>query len=235
MKKVLVVGANGGSGLAATRSLLARGCAVTAFVRQPSSMPALPGRITTVAGDATRSEDIDRVMGGHDAVVVALGIRENPWRVRLLGSAHTALDVRSRGTRHVIDAMRRHGVRSLVVQTSYGVGSTEGRLPWFVRLMFLLMLRPQIRDTARQEESVRTSGLDWVLVQPVNLTDEATTRPAFASPTGDFKGMKVSRQQVGEFLADAVLDPRHVGTCVALSAPSTAQAAQGAPAARRPG
>ncbi|MDP3223108.1 MAG: SDR family oxidoreductase [Rubrivivax sp.] len=235
MKKVLVVGANGGSGLAATRSLVARGCAVTAFVRQPALMPALPGRITTVTGDATRPEDIDRVMAGHDAVVVALGIRENPWRVRLRGSAHTALDVRSRGTRHVIDAMHRHGVRSLVVQTSYGVDSTEGRLPWIVKLMFALLLRPQIQDTARQEAAVRTSGLDWVLVQPVNLTDENTTRPAFASPTGDFESMKVSRQQVGEFLADAVLDPRHVGHCVALSAPSTARPDHEAHAARRPG
>jgi nucleoside-diphosphate-sugar epimerase len=216
--KVLVIGATGGSGLAATRSLLARGAQVTAFARSPDSLPPLHGPLHKFTGDATRFEDIDRAMPGHDAVVVALGIRENPLRVRLLGSAHTAMDVRSRGTRHVIEAMHRHGVRRLVVQTSYGVGATQGRLPLVFRLMFALMLRPQIRDTGRQEDAVRDSGLDWVLVQPVNLTDDAVVEPAFASTHGDYQTMKVSRQQVGEFLADAALSDKHGGESVALSA-----------------
>ncbi|MDO8905499.1 NAD(P)-binding oxidoreductase [Hydrogenophaga sp.] len=146
----------------------------------------------------------------------SLGIRENPWRVRLLGSVHTPMDVRSQGARHVIEAMHRHGMRRLVVQTSDGVGATLGRLPFMVKLAFALMLRPQIRDTGRQEDAVRNSGLDWVLVQPVNLTDEAVAEPAFASTEGDFRSMKVSRQQVGEFLADAVLSDRYVGASVAL-------------------
>jgi uncharacterized protein YbjT (DUF2867 family) len=216
--KVLVIGATGGSGLAATRSLLARGAQVTAFARSPDSLPPLHGQLTKMPGDATRFEDIDRAMAGHDAVVVALGIRENPLRVRLLGSAHTAMDVRSQGTRHVIEAMHRHGVRRLVVQTSYGVGATQGRLPFMVKLVFALMLRPQIRDTGRQEEAVRNSGLDWVLVQPVNLNDDAVVEPAFASAEGDYQSMKVSRQQVGEFLADAAMSDQHVGESVALSA-----------------
>lgn len=216
--KVLVIGATGGSGLAATRSLLARGAQVTAFARNPDALPPLHGQLKKLAGDATRFEDIDRAVAGHDAVVVALGIRENPMRVRLLGSAGTPMDVRSQGTRHVIEAMHRHGVRRLVVQTSYGVGATQGRLPFVVKLVFALMLRPQIRDTGRQEEAVRDSGLDWVLVQPVNLTDDAVVAPAFASAEGDFQSMKVSRQQVGEFLADVAMSDSHKGESVALSA-----------------
>ena len=43
----------------------------------------------------------------------------------VLGSASTPIDVRSTGTRNVIDAMHRCGVRRLVVQTSYGVGATR--------------------------------------------------------------------------------------------------------------
>jgi hypothetical protein len=34
---------------------------------------------------------------------------ESALRVRFLGAARTPMDVRSRGTRHVIAAMRRHG------------------------------------------------------------------------------------------------------------------------------
>jgi nucleoside-diphosphate-sugar epimerase len=216
--KVLVIGATGGSGLAVTRTLLARGCEVTAFARQPHALRGLPGKLQLVEGDATCSADVDRAVQGHDAVVVALGIRENALRVRLLGSAGTAMDVRSQGTQHVLDAMRRHGVRRLVVQSSYGVGTTRDKLPWLYRLVFALLLKPQIADTERQEAIVRASGLDWVIAQPVNLTDDATTTPAHASPSGEVEGMKVSRRQVGDFLADAALNREHQQACVALSA-----------------
>jgi NAD(P)H-binding len=218
--KVLVVGASGGSGLAATRALLARGCEVTAFARQPEALRDLGGKLSLIAGDATRGDDLERAMPGHDAVVVTLGIRESALRVRLFGSAHTPMDVRSRGTGQVISAMQRHGVRRLVVQTSFGVGSTRERLPWAYRVIFALLLRPQILDTEKQEQLVRASGLDWVLAQPVNLTDDGPVAPAFASPDGGFQSMQVSRRQVAEFLADAALTGLYRGVCIALSTAS---------------
>lgn len=216
--KVLVVGASAGSGLATTQALLAHGAEVTALARRPGPLPAQPGRLTWCQGDATCAADLDRAMPGQQAVVVTLGIRESALRVRLLGSAHTPMDVRSRGTQAVIDAMRRHGVPRLVVQTSFGVGPTRDRLPRLARLVFALLLKPQIQDTERQEQAVRASGLDWVLVQPVNLRDEPDVGPAFASPQGDFRSMKVTRRQVGEFLAATALNGGHSGATVALSA-----------------
>ena len=165
-------------------------------------------------------------------MVVTLGIRENALRVRLLGSAGTAMEVRSRGTQHVVAAMQRHGVRRLVVQSSYGVGSTRDRLPWLYRMVFALLLKPQIADTERQESIVRGSGLDWVLAQPVNLTDENTHEPAMASARGDFLSMKISRTQVADFLADAALSVQHSGHAVALSAPAARSAQRANPAAR---
>lgn len=216
--RVLVVGASGGTGRAVSRALLSRGCEVTAFARRPHALESSPADATLLAGDATRFADVDRAVMGHDAVVVTLGIRENPLRVRLLGSAHTSMAVRSQGTQHVIEAMRCHGVRRLIVQSSFGVGATRGRLPWVHRLVFALLLRPQIQDTELQEQAVRASGLDWTLAQPVGLTDAVTTVPAFASPDGDTRSMKVSRRQVADFLAQAALTGIHAGSSVALSA-----------------
>jgi len=216
---VLVVGASRGSGAAAVQALLAAGHRVTALSRQGRvPLPPMPG-LTVVAGDALRAADLDRVLPGHDAVVVTLGISEPAWRVRLRGPRHTPSDVRSRGTQCVVEAMQRHGVRRLVVQTSYGVGATRAHLPGLYRLMFALLLKPQIEDTERQEQVVRASGLDWVLVQPVNLTDRLVPAPAFASAAGEVRGMQVARGQVGRFLAQAVAVPDWVGRTVALSAP----------------
>lgn len=212
---VLVVGATGGSGRAAVVALVAAGHTVTAFSRHASALTA-PG-VRGVDGDATDAATVDALVAGHDAVVVTLGISEDPVRVRLRGPSGTAADVRSRGTRHVVEAMARHGVRRLVVQTSYGVGSTRPLLPLVTRLVFALLLAPQIADTERQARLVHASGLDWVEVQPVNLVDADLPGAAFASTTGEQRGLKVSRAQVGHFLADAVTDDRHVGRTVALS------------------
>ena len=156
-------------------------------------------------------------MAGHDAVIITLGITENPLRVRLFGAARTPLDVRSAGTRNVIAAMRKHGVRRLVVQSSYGVGETRGSLRWVERLFFGLLLKPQIADTEVQELEVRESGVDWVLAQPVHLTDDESDEMPFASADGQVREWKISRKGVARFLALAAQAPEYVGQSVALS------------------
>ncbi|MGY1635386.1 NAD(P)-dependent oxidoreductase [Geodermatophilus sp. SYSU D00742] len=225
--RVLVVGATGGSGRAAVDALVARGHEVTAFARRAEA--GLGGRagVRPVDGDVTVAADVDRAVRGQDAVVVTLGISEHPVRVRLLGPAGTAPDVRSQGTRQVVAAMHRHGVRRLVVQSSYGVGDTRARLPLSSRLVLALLLRPQIADHERQERLVRDSGLDWVLVQPVNLTDG--DEPAAVSTAGAVEEWRVSRRAVGTVLADAVEGDRWLAGSVAVSGAAPAPA----PAGRR--
>jgi uncharacterized protein YbjT (DUF2867 family) len=216
-QKVLVVGATGGTGRATIDALLGRGHRVTAFSRHAESLEIDSDRLTRINGDATNPDDVDRAVAGHDAVIVTLGITENPFRVRLFGAAGTANDVRSAGTRNVIAAMRKHGVRRLVVQSSYGVGETRNRLRWVERLFFKLLLEPQIADTEVQELEVRESGVDWVLAQPVHLTDDDVNDMPFASPDGQVREWKISRKGVARFLADAVRAKDYVGRSVALS------------------
>jgi uncharacterized protein YbjT (DUF2867 family) len=165
---------------------------------------------------------VARALEGIDAVIVTLGIRENPFGVRLWGPKHTPALVRSVGTRHIIAAMRARGMRKLVVQTSYGVGDTRERLHPIDRLFFALVLKPQIADTEVQNREVSESGLDWVLVQPVHLTDANDDRMPFASTDGDIAQRAVSRGSVGRFLAHAVSNTEFVGKTVALSCATAA-------------
>jgi putative NADH-flavin reductase len=214
--KVLVIGSTGGSGRAAVQQLLAQGHQVMAFSRSGLAV-AEHERLTTVRGDAMNESDVERAVRGQDAVVVTLGIRENPIRVRLFGAAHTADAVRSQGTRNVMAAMRKHGVRRLVVQTSYGVGQTRERLGFVDSLFFKLLLKPQIADTEVQNGEVAESELDWVLAQPVHLTDSDDDVMPFLSTEGETAAMKVSRRSVGRFLAEAVHDARYLRKTVAVS------------------
>lgn len=225
--KILVIGSTGGSGRAAVDHLLAAGHEVTAFSRRADRIETRSERLRFFHGDAMNPSDVIRAVRGQDAVIVTLGISENPLRVRLLDAARTPMDVRSVGTRNVISAMRKGSVRKLVVQTSYGVGETRHLLGFVDRLFFKLILKPQIADTEQQEQEVRDSGLDWVIVQPVHLTDSSHDEKPFISTEGQTAKMKVSRSSVGRFLADVAQGSTFVGKSVALSG---ALAASGAPA-----
>lgn len=86
---------------------------------------------------------------------------------------------------------------------AHGVGESRGRLSLKWRAIFALVLKPQIADTERQEQAVRASGLDWVVAQPVALTDAVESRAPFVSTTGEVRTMAVSRRQVAMFLAEA--------------------------------
>jgi uncharacterized protein YbjT (DUF2867 family) len=214
--KVLVFGSTGGSGRAAVEHLVAEGHEVSAFSRRADASEGLQG-VKIIRGDVMNLSDVERAVQGQDAVIVTLGIRENPIRVRLFGPARTPLDVRSTGTRHVIEAMRKHDVRKLVVQTTFGVGDTRDRLGLVDKLFFELLLKPQIADTEVQNADVAASGLDWVLVQPVHLTDAFDDGMPFVSTSGEVGVLKVSRNSVGRFLARAVATQDFIGKSVALS------------------
>ena len=205
-RKILVVGATGGSGRAAIAALTADGHHVTAFSRNAERLRSEDPKITTINGDVMNRADVDHAVAGQDVVVVTLGITENPIRVQLLGPARTPLDVRSAGTSHIIDAMNAHGVDRLVVQSSYGIGPTQQHLRFVDRLFFASVVRKQMADTAIQDRMVRDSGLDWTLIQPVHLTDATESAPPMLSTIGETREMKVSRAAVGRAVSEVVAD-----------------------------
>lgn len=216
--KVIVFGATGGSGRAAIKWLLQARHEVTAFVRTaPATDHSDWQRVRVVCGDVMRLEQVTAAVAGHDAVVVALGIRENPFLVRLRGPARTPGDVRSAGTRNVIAAMHACGVERLTVQSTYGLGETRARLRWLDRAFFDLVLKPQIDDTVQQEAEVTGSGLAWTLVRPVHLTDAPEPALPHASCSGDIVDYTVSRDSVGRYLAHAAATGALAGRKVAVS------------------
>jgi putative NADH-flavin reductase len=212
---ILVIGATGGSGRAVCDALLERGHRVTALARRASALTARPG-LEQIDGDATDRETLDRVLPGHDAVVVTLGISEPTLRVRLRGAQGTPDDVRSRGTGQLIRAARAAGVHRVVVQSSYGVGPTRDLLGVIDRALFALMIKPQIFDSELQESLLRGSELDWTIVQPVYLTDDSSTE-RFTSTDGSTRERKVARRAVAQVHADLVEQRAMVGETVSVS------------------
>ena len=89
-------------------------------------------------------------------------------------------------------------------------------LQW--RTTFRVLLADQLRDSERQEDLVRASGLRWTLVRPVSLDDAMEPSQVVVSSTGEVASMKVTRAQVAGVVADVLGADERVGQTLAVSA-----------------
>lgn len=214
--KVIVFGATGGTGRSTVQELLEGGHEVTAFSRHAPNLGIESERLHPISGDALDAEEVERALVGQDAVVVSLGVNDNPLKVRMRRS-RTPVDVCSRGTRNIIAGMNKLGLRKLVVVSAYGVGDTRDRLPLIWKLVYRLLLKEQIDDKEVQERLVRDSGLDWIIVQPVGLTNQDPNPDIHVSDTGMASKSTIPRRNVGRFLASVISGNRFLRSTVVLS------------------
>ena len=214
--KVLVFGATGGSGRAVVETLLSAGHEVTAFVRGAGRMQAAPG-LAIVEGDALNADDVARAVPGHDAVVISLGTRPGArdWFPGRRGAAPPR--VCEIGTRNVIAALPDGARPRIVVVSAYGVGDTRDSAAWYIRLYLRLFMRDLMADKDRQEAALKDTALDFVLVQPVALTDGPARGYYMADPAGHIRKQQVSRRDLADFVLRELSHPRHHRATVALS------------------
>lgn len=190
--RVAVFGATGRTGRLLVEQALGAGYGVTAFVRHPSKLGVEHERLSVVKGDVLDGERVDAAVSEADVVLVALG--------HVKGSPE---NVQTEGTRNIVEAMWRHGVRRLVSLTGAGVRDEEDRpklVDWAI-LALLAPLQPAVlADARRHVEVIRESGLDWTVVRAPRLTDGPRNGRYRAGYVGRESGMKVSRADVAEFM-----------------------------------
>lgn len=202
--RIVVVGGNDGTGACTVRQALARGDEVVSISRRGWGMPV--DGLTDVKLDATHSADLDEVLRGADAVVITVG---SPGfdRSRL----------RTRVTASVVAAMRRVGLRRVVVHSSLGVGDSLRLMKEPVRTIAKVALGVALTDHETQEGLVAHAGLDWASVRPGGLNDDPraddvrlvpTAEAAVGAPTG-----RITREDVAAGILQ-VLDERLQGTFV---------------------
>jgi uncharacterized protein YbjT (DUF2867 family) len=214
--KIIVFGSTGGTGVATLRALIASGHEVTAFARDPAKLPASPS-IRAIRGDVMNAADVTNAVPGHDQVIVGLGNSQNPFALMFGACRTTPANVCETGTRHIVTAMQASGIARLLVVTAFGIGDTRARLPFAFKLFYRSVLREHMADKERQEEVVKSSGLDWTLVQPVGLSDGPATNTWLADTEGLIRRQKMSRADVAAFLVSLISSKDYSRATVALS------------------
>lgn len=214
--KVLVLGATGGSGREIVSRLLREGHEVTAFVRDPAQMADAP-RLSVVKGDAADAGDLARAVPGHDAIVISLGQR--PERFEWLPGRRRAAPatVCETATRNVIAAIPEGDTPRIVVVSAYGVGETRDTAPWYIRLYLRLFMAELMADKERQEALLKATETDFLLVQPIALTDGPSTGTWLADAEGRIRKQQVSRADLADFIAIELGERRYRRRTVAFS------------------
>lgn len=198
---VAIFGATGTTGRFVVEEALRRGHKVVALTRNPAKLEIDHENLETVTGDVLDAEAVEKAIAGQDAVISVLGA----------GMRRTTL--RTDGTRNIVEAMQRQGVRRLISQSVLGLGDSAQKLPIHWKLLVKpLILRNAYRDHAGQETVVASSDLDWTITRPVSLRDTEPTGQYHHGPAAAMNGitLKIGLTDLARFTLDQLESDKYL-------------------------
>ncbi len=190
--KLAVFGASGRTGRLLVEQALAEGHEVKALVRDPSRLSTRHDRPTVVRGDVLDAPKVDETVAGTEAVLSVLGQTKTSPK-----------DVLTRGTKNIVAAMERHGVRRLVSLTGAGVRDQRDRPKLVDEAIVFVLKRLQpvlLEDAVRHAEIIKGSGLEWVIVRGPRLTEGPRRGEYRVGMIGKNSGTQISRADLADFM-----------------------------------
>jgi len=176
---------------------VAHGHSVTTFGRSLFT-GSQSGEILSIVGDPMGASELADALPGHDAVLSVLGTRG-------LGATSVLED----GSRATISAMRKTGVRRLVILSSALLDSHIGVIN---RIVSRTILRHFSSDQRAMEKLVTASDLDWTVLRPPRMTDSAPDEQSTSTldEPPDASGMIITKEEVARVMLDTVENQRHI-------------------------
>jgi putative NADH-flavin reductase len=198
--KIVIFGAAGATGRIVVERALEQGHEVTAFDRNTAPLTIQHPKLRLVQGDIFNPFQVEEAIAGQDVVISVLGVRPG-----------VTIPVCSEGTKNIIAAMEKLGVKRFISQSAFAVAALDGEWREVPYLPLILPFFPKVKamfaDKVIQEKEILSSELDWIIVRPAKLTDGPRTgeykvhEPLMIGP-----GAKISRADVAEFLLEQVND-----------------------------
>jgi putative NADH-flavin reductase len=193
--KLLLFGATGATGKCVLHQALQEDHTVTVFVRNPLKLDIQHRNLKIVQGDVMNASSVAMALPGHDAVICCIG-----------APANKAGQLRSQGTKNIIQAMQQAGVQRLICMSSLGFGNSIAVLNQtsfiFKKLVVPFILKKTFQEHALQEKVIQQSGLNWTIVRAGALTNGMRTgqyKHGFSYNNTTIK-VKISRQDAADFL-----------------------------------
>ncbi len=208
--KLTVFGSTGGTGRQIVAQALEQGHDLTVLVRSPEKLNQTHENLHIVKGDVLDFASVEGVIQGKDAVLCAIGLSKIMDNTML----------RANGTKNIIRAMDKTGVRRFICQSSLGAGNSRNILPFFQKYFFIsLLLRRVIADHEAQEKYIKQSQLDWVITRPGSLTDGEGTGSYKHGITSNGQPLtfKISRADTADFMLKQLANDAYLRQTPCLS------------------
>ncbi len=90
-------------------------------------------------GDAIDASKVEDAVNSHDAVISALGV-----------SRHTPLTICSEATKNIIAAVKKNGVKRIIVESAYGAGNAR---KGFYGTIVRMLIGSRIKDKEVMEKN----------------------------------------------------------------------------------
>ncbi|KAG8231887.1 hypothetical protein J437_LFUL009736 [Ladona fulva] len=202
MKSLVVFGSTGNTGICVLQAALKRAFKVRAFVRDPGKLPNnLKSEVDIVQGDVLNETDVRKALEGQDAVVVALGTRNDLSPTTVL----------SEGMKNIITQMKSLGVEVVSVCISaFLFWDPEKLPPRFIDLN---------ADHLRMYNHLKSSDLKWIAVLPPHIADEPPTDNYIVTHDKS-AGRVISKHDLGDFLVKSLTMPEHYKQTCGIAKPA---------------
>lgn len=203
--KIIVFGATGGVGQHVVKQALEKGMAVTAFVRTPSKLDVTHEKLQVIQGDAFNPEEVATAIAGHEAVVSCLGSNKGTKKSGELEEM----------AKNIVLGMKQHNVHRIVYTASAGINK---ELPGVSGKLIMQMLKNPLTDHRNAVDFIQAHGLDYTIVRPLGLTNDAFTGTYRESIDGvPDKSRTIPRADVAYFIVKALSEEGYSNTSVGIA------------------
>jgi putative NADH-flavin reductase len=207
--QLTLFGATGRTGQHLLEQALSAGYEVKVLVRDPSKIKAQGARLEVLAGDVQNAAQVEQAVADAECVISVLGPTVNKPTYEI-----------SAGTENILAAMKKQGVRRLIVSAGAGVGDPEDApalFDLFINFLLKLLSRHVYEDMLQTVAKIRASDLDWTIVRVPMLTDGPQTGKIQVGYVGKGMGSRISRADMAAFMLKQVNDNAYLHKAPAIS------------------
>lgn len=193
--KLVVLGANGRTGIHVVQTALEKGITVTAVVRSANKKPKVQhDQLKVCIGDPCDTEFLKQVLRGQDAMISTLGGR-SPTKF--------ATSVYYRSADAIVAAAWETSVKRVLVTSTALLFPKQTRKGKILRRL----VPNVVRSATQMEEILKASGLTWTSARPGFLNDSVDGSYRAQKDSLPKKGTSVSRRALANFLIASIEEP----------------------------
>lgn len=202
--KIVVFGGTGDVGKVIVDKLIAKNEEVAVLTRQFKQST---GKLHYITGNVLDYESVEKCVSKGDKVIISLGFNN---------SEH---DTMSRGTKNILDAMKRNNCNRLICLSAQGAGDSWNYMPNEFKEMVMndSILKASFHDHGIQEELITSSNFEWTIVRPTEIIEKQETGTFSVNFPTEHSFFQISKYDVAQFIADELLAGKYLRQAVMIT------------------